>query len=154
MKSRISVRKKTNDIAEGAPESGIQSRVAQLIEMRNLNPFAFAKKIGAPPSTVSEVVGGRRSEPRATFLEKILLAFPEVSGDWLLTGQGKPFRSGHTATVLGNGNAVAQGQGATAHATLADCEKELAACRAQVQGLQELVASKNETIAALRGSAK
>ena len=57
-----------------------------------------------------------------------------------------------TSTVQGSGNTVATGNGAKVkvYHTLADCQKDLDDCQATVKGLHQLLAAKEETIAALK----
>lgn len=64
----------------------ISQRIKMIIESHRLTAGAFADKIGVQRSNVSHVLSGR-NKPSFEFLEKIVLAFPRVSADWLLTGR-------------------------------------------------------------------
>lgn len=69
--------------------SSVQERVDSLVEQfANGNKTAFAKEVGTLPSVLASIVGGRMSKPSFELLEKIMLKYPEISGNWLLTGQG------------------------------------------------------------------
>ena len=57
-----------------------------VIETHRLNAGQFAEKIGVQRSNVSHILSGR-NKPGYEFLEKVLLAFPRVQADWLMTGR-------------------------------------------------------------------
>lgn len=77
----------------------IRDRIRMIIDAHKLNAGAFADKVGVQRSNVSHVLSGR-NKPSFEFLEKLLLAFPRVSAQWLLTGKQVPdgveFMSGQT----------------------------------------------------------
>lgn len=64
----------------------IQERIQMILKMHNLTSAAFADKIGVQRSSVSHVISGR-NKPGLDFLEKILLHFPRVNAQWLITGK-------------------------------------------------------------------
>ncbi len=64
----------------------IQNRLKMVLRMHNLTPSAFADQIGVQRSNVSHVLSGR-NKPGLDFLEKILLNFPRVNANWLITGR-------------------------------------------------------------------
>lgn len=57
-----------------------------IMESHKLNAGSFADKIGVQRSNVSHVLSGR-NKPSFDFVEKLLLAFPRVSAEWLFTGR-------------------------------------------------------------------
>lgn len=63
----------------------ISERIRMIIESHQITAGVFADKIGVQRSNVSHVLSGR-NKPSFEFLEKVLLAFPRVSAQWLLTG--------------------------------------------------------------------
>ena len=67
----------------------INERIRMIIESHQLTAGAFAERIGVQRSNVSHVLSGR-NKPSFEFLEKIMLAFPRVSAQWLLTGKQLP----------------------------------------------------------------
>jgi len=62
-------------------------RIKQLLHVKNLSASQFADKIGVQRSSVSHVLSGR-NKPSLEFVQKILLAYPEISSDWILFGTG------------------------------------------------------------------
>lgn len=57
-----------------------------IMDSHKLNAGSFADKIGVQRSNVSHVLSGR-NKPGFDFIEKLLLAFPRVSAEWLFTGK-------------------------------------------------------------------
>lgn len=57
-----------------------------IMDSHKLNAGSFADRIGVQRSNVSHVLSGR-NKPSFDFIEKLLLAFPRVSAEWLFTGK-------------------------------------------------------------------
>ncbi|MNU84122.1 HTH-type transcriptional regulator Xre [compost metagenome] len=57
-----------------------------IMDSHKLNAGSFADRIGVQRSNVSHVLSGR-NKPSFDFVEKLLLAFPRVSAEWLFTGK-------------------------------------------------------------------
>jgi transcriptional regulator with XRE-family HTH domain len=69
----------------------INERIVKLIKkLSNGNQKEFAKEVGVAATTISNIVGQRKSHPSYTLLNKIVTRYPEVNATWLLTGKGKP----------------------------------------------------------------
>ncbi len=64
----------------------IKERIQVVIDSHKLSAGEFALKIGVQRSSVSHVLSGR-NKPGFDFLEKIILTFPRVDAEWLLTGK-------------------------------------------------------------------
>lgn len=60
-------------------------RLKYLMKLNNLSASAFAEKIGVQPSSISHILSGR-NKPSLEFVQKVLNQFPNISADWLLTG--------------------------------------------------------------------
>ena len=58
------------------------------MKMDNLSAASFAEKIGVQPSSISHILSGR-NKPSLEFIQKILAQFPNISADWLITGNTK-----------------------------------------------------------------
>ena len=67
----------------------VKDRIRMVIDSHKMNAGAFADKIGVQRSNVSHVLSGR-NKPSFEFVEKLLVAFPRVSAQWLLTGKHVP----------------------------------------------------------------
>lgn len=70
----------------------IEIRLQQLIDALNISVLEFARQLGERRGEkVYHILHGRL-KPRYDTLEKILLTYPQVNGDWLLRGEGLMFR--------------------------------------------------------------
>jgi len=71
----------------------IHLRLQQLIEALDISVLEFARQLGEHRGEkVYHILHGRL-KPSYDTLEKILVAFPHVNGDWLIRGEGLMFRS-------------------------------------------------------------
>lgn len=79
---------RNNDNADSSEArlAGFADRLSQAIAHSGLNQSEFARKAGASPGFVSELVRGNK-KPGADFLCTVRLTF-SISIDWLLTGDG------------------------------------------------------------------
>ena len=59
--------------------------------MEGLSPSQFADKLGVQRSGVSHLLSGR-NKPSFEFINKMLVTFPKINPDWLITGNGKAYR--------------------------------------------------------------
>ncbi|MCC5613477.1 hypothetical protein LC612_44195 [Nostoc sp. CHAB 5834] len=70
----------------------IENRLQQLIDALDVSVLEFARQLGERRGEkVYHILHGRL-KPRYDTLEKILVAYPQVNGDWLLRGEGLMFR--------------------------------------------------------------
>jgi transcriptional regulator with XRE-family HTH domain len=65
----------------------MKERIKQFMDYKALNAADLADTIGVQRSNVSHVVNGRNN-PSSSFIEKLLLTFPELNARWLITGEG------------------------------------------------------------------
>jgi|SRR5690554_1596738 len=70
----------------------ISERLQMVIKMNGMSNASFADEIGVQRSSISHVIAGR-NKPSIDFIQKILIRFPKVNADWLITGK----RIGRTA---------------------------------------------------------
>ncbi len=61
-------------------------RFKYLMKLNNLSASAFAEKVGVQPSSISHILSGR-NKPSLEFIQKVLVQFPKVSADWLISGK-------------------------------------------------------------------
>ena len=69
----------------------MQDQIQEILAKERLSSSQFADKIGVQRSSVSHVLSGR-NKPGFDFIQKILVAFPEINGDWLITGSGEMYK--------------------------------------------------------------
>ena len=65
----------------------MNNRIIQFLTANNLTSTRFADIIGVQRSSVSHILSGR-NKPSFDFIEKMLLAYPELNAQWLITGIG------------------------------------------------------------------
>lgn len=70
----------------------ILSRLKEIIAFSGLSVRAFAMKCGIPQKTLDNQVKGLRGISLETFVS-IAHAFPEISAEWLLRGEGGMLKS-------------------------------------------------------------
>tara|TARA_R110001592_G_scaffold95393_2_gene274883 strand:+ start:1479 stop:1847 length:369 start_codon:yes stop_codon:yes gene_type:complete len=64
----------------------ILDRIQYLMKLNNLSASAFADKIDIQRSSMSHLLSGR-NKPSLDFVNKVLVAYPKISADWLLYGK-------------------------------------------------------------------
>ena len=69
----------------------MQTQIQEILTKERLSSSQFADRIGIQRSSVSHVLSGR-NKPGFDFIQKILVAFPEINGDWLITGSGEMYK--------------------------------------------------------------
>ncbi|NPA38031.1 MAG: helix-turn-helix transcriptional regulator [Chlorobi bacterium] len=77
----------------------IRDRIKKLLRDKNLTSAGFADIIGVQRSGISHILSGR-NKPSLDVLNKILLSFPDISGDWLITGKGDMYKKEITGTTV------------------------------------------------------
>ncbi|GAB3979328.1 hypothetical protein GCM10028806_44420 [Spirosoma terrae] len=71
----------------------IHLRLQELIDKLDVSVLEFARQLGEHRGEkVYHILHGRL-KPRYDTLEKILVAYPQVNGDWLLRGEGMMFKT-------------------------------------------------------------
>lgn len=69
----------------------MKERIKQFMDYMTLSAAELADQIGVQRSNVSHVMTGRNN-PSSSFLEKLLLTFPELDARWLIVGEGQMLR--------------------------------------------------------------
>jgi len=82
-------------------------RISRLIKTKKISASQFADEIGVQRSSVSHVLSGR-NKPSLDFITKIIMTYPEVNSDWLLTGAGNMLREENMEEDSGSGHDNAQ----------------------------------------------
>jgi transcriptional regulator with XRE-family HTH domain len=75
-------------------------RIKQIIDKKGLQSSSFADKIQVSRGTISHILNGRTingvkvyNDPSKDTIDKILIAFPDISPSWLLRGEGAMYKS-------------------------------------------------------------
>jgi len=72
--------------------SVMKERLKAYMDFKKVNAAELADRIGVQRSNVSHILNGSNN-PGAQFIEKLLLAYPELDAGWLLTGLGQMLTS-------------------------------------------------------------
>lgn len=68
-------------------ENTINERISEIISnMGYKSKRAFAEKIGVAQTSLNDILNG--AEPKFSTLNKILIAEPLISAEWLMRGEG------------------------------------------------------------------
>ncbi len=68
----------------------MKDRIIQFLSENGLTSTKFADTIGVQRSSVSHILSGR-NKPSFDFIEKMLVAYPELDAQWLITGKGNMY---------------------------------------------------------------
>ena len=68
-----------------------KDRLATLIQQENVSAKQFAEEVGIQPGTVSNILNGR-NKPSLEVMQKVLKRYPQVSSDWLISGEEPMYR--------------------------------------------------------------
>lgn len=83
-------------------EVGKLQRIKELMLFLGLTQTAMAAKIGMTQSNFSGVLSGRRPCGNGV-IDKLIISFPQLNREWLLTGEGEMLRKIHsTPTISGD----------------------------------------------------
>ena len=76
-------------------------RFAYLVEeLTNGNMSEFSKRTGISYTSVNEHYKGIKTNPKISFLNKLINSFENINTEWLVTGKGQPFNVGVHNTRL------------------------------------------------------
>lgn len=62
-------------------------RIKKVMKYKDLNKSSFARAIGIDPSRMTHIFNGH-NEPTLDMVRRIVVAFPDVSSEWLISGIG------------------------------------------------------------------
>jgi transcriptional regulator with XRE-family HTH domain len=70
--------------------TNMKERIIKFLSENNLTSTKFADVVGVQRSSISHILSGR-NKPSFDFIEKMLIAYPDVDAQWLITGKGNMF---------------------------------------------------------------
>lgn len=73
-------------------------RLLQFLQAENISQSQLADTLSVARGSVSHILAGR-NKPGYDFLESLLLHYPRLNLDWLMTGKGRMYRDAETADV-------------------------------------------------------
>ena len=89
-------------------------RFQTILDLENLSPAQLADRLGVQRSGISHILSGR-NKPSFELLQRVVQSFPEISAEWLITGNGKPLKEQNQAAASGatSGAANSRSSGTT-----------------------------------------
>lgn len=83
-------------------------RFQTILDLENLSPAQLADRLGVQRSGISHILSGR-NKPSFELLQRVVQSFPEISAEWLITGNGKPLKEQNQAAASGATSGAASG---------------------------------------------
>lgn len=86
----------------------MKDRLQRFLELEQLSPAKLADILGIQRSGLSHILSGR-NKPGFDLIQKMLIKFPALNADWLITGRGKIYKEANllienksSPTLFGN----------------------------------------------------
>ena len=73
----------------------MNKRLQQFLNAENISQSQFADTLGAARAGISHLLSGR-NKPGYDFIESLMLHYPELNIEWLITGKGRMYNSDET----------------------------------------------------------
>ena len=83
-------------------------RFQTILDLENLSPAQLADRLGVQRSGISHILSGR-NKPSFELLQRVVQSYPEISAEWLITGNGKPLKEQNQAAASGAANSRSSG---------------------------------------------
>ena len=83
-------------------------RFQTILDLENLSPAQLADRLGVQRSGISHILSGR-NKPSFELLQRVVQSFPEISAEWLITGNGKPLKEQNQSATSGAASSAASG---------------------------------------------
>ena len=120
----------------------LSDRIDKILSYSRLSIPKLATRIGAKtPQSLREILKGNTKNLSYEMSEKILLAFPELNREWLLTGEGEMLNGGIVQEVQGDGNTSVAGNGNNVNTA-----EVLVKALAEIEEHRKLLSKKDEQI--------
>ena len=88
-------------------------RFQTILDLENLSPAQLADRLGVQRSGISHILSGR-NKPSFELLQRVVQSFPEISAEWLITGNGKPLKEQNQAAASGATSGATSGTASSA----------------------------------------
>lgn len=85
----------------------MNDRLQTFLTLENLTAAQLADILGIQRSGLSHILSGRNN-PGYDFIVKFIKKFPRINTDWLLTGNGKPYKEEEQQNISPINNKVEQ----------------------------------------------
>lgn len=120
---------------------GIKDRLKQIIDYQGISIRQFEKSIGASNGYISSI----KDEISTKYVRNIFRAYPNISLEWLVTGEGSMLKSGAvnstqiTQTANGNNNSQTQHVNSTLACEVQELTKQIQELQQQNAKLIDII---------------
>jgi transcriptional regulator with XRE-family HTH domain len=70
----------------------MKDQLLKFITLENISATKLADDIGVQRSSISHILSGR-NKPSYDFIEKMILRYPSLNAEWLITGRGNTYKT-------------------------------------------------------------
>lgn len=81
----------------------MKDRLMDILKKENVSYARFADIIDVQRSSISHILSGR-NKPSFDFIQKVVIHFPKINAEWLITGKGEMYKSGQKQKDLFKGD--------------------------------------------------
>ena len=74
----------------------MKDRIKQYMDYKSISAGELSSRLDVQRSNISHILNGR-NKPGASFIEKLLISFPDLNARWLFTGKGDMIENLFTA---------------------------------------------------------
>ncbi|HON54377.1 MAG TPA: helix-turn-helix transcriptional regulator [Bacteroidales bacterium] len=79
----------------------MKERLQQFLNAEQLSSSKLSDILGIQRSGMSHILSGR-NKPSFDFIQKLLLKFPSLNAEWLITGKGNMYKENSDASLYAN----------------------------------------------------
>jgi len=77
----------------------MKDRIKKYMDYKSISAGELSSLIDVQRSNISHILNGR-NKPGASFIEKLLLSFPDLNARWLFTGEGDMIENGGKQGIM------------------------------------------------------
>ncbi len=81
----------------------MKDRIKQYMDYKSISAGELSSRLDVQRSNISHILNGR-NKPGASFIEKLLLSFPDLNARWLFTGDGEMTESKVSNKIIETSN--------------------------------------------------
>lgn len=79
----------------------MKDRLQKFLDAEQINPSKLADILGIQRSGMSHILSGR-NKPGFEFIQKLILKFPHLNAEWLITGKGEIYKDNRATYIESN----------------------------------------------------
>ena len=83
----------------------MNKRLQQFLNAENISQSQFADTLNVARAGVSHILAGR-NKPGFDFIESLILHYPDLNIEWLITGKGRMYNTPQPEKTLDSGDSI------------------------------------------------